>query len=96
MKYRELGKTHLRVSEIGFGCGNLGGLMVRGTYEDQIRAVQRAIDLGINYFDTAAQYGDGRSEINLGRVLQELGQSTPLAGNTRGYQAGEEKMEYAR
>ena len=72
MRYRELGKTHLRISEIGFGCGNLGGLMVRGSYEDQIRAVQQAINLGVNYFDTAAQYGDGRSETNLGRVLQEL------------------------
>jgi aryl-alcohol dehydrogenase-like predicted oxidoreductase len=72
MKYRELGKTRLQVSEIGFGCGNVGGLMIRGSYEEQIQGVKRATELGINYFDTAASYGNGLSETNLGRVLQEL------------------------
>ena len=72
MKYRELGKTRLQVSEIGFGCGNVGGLMMRGSYEEQVQAVKRATELGINYFDTSARYGNGLSETNLGRVLQEL------------------------
>lgn len=72
MQYRELGRTKLRVSEIGFGCGNVGGLMIRGSYEEQFHAVRRAIELGINYFDTAAGYGNGLSETNLGRVLREL------------------------
>ena len=72
MNYRPLGNTGLNVSEIGFGCGNVGGLMIRGDHADQVRAVARAMELGINYFDTASSYGDGRSETNLGRVLKEL------------------------
>ncbi|MEE8518585.1 MAG: aldo/keto reductase [Dehalococcoidia bacterium] len=72
MEYRELGRTGLRVPEIGFGCGNVGGMMVRGSHEAQISAVQHALALGIDYFDTAAMYGDGLSETHLGEVLAEL------------------------
>ena len=61
MNYRVLGKTELQVSRLGFGCGNVGGLMIRGSAADRERAVARAIDLGINYFDTAPSYGDGQS-----------------------------------
>ncbi len=72
MERRSLGKTGLEVSRLGFGCGNVGGLMVRGTPADQERGVARAMELGINYFDTAPSYGDGESERNLGRVLRAL------------------------
>ena len=72
MDYRSLGRTGLEVSEIGFGCGNVGGLMIRGEHSDQVRAVARAMELGINYFDTAPSYGDGQSETNLGQALKEL------------------------
>ena len=72
MEYRPLGNTGINVSEIGFGCGNVGGLMIRGDHGDQVRAVARAMELGINYFDTAPSYGEGQSETNLGRVLNEL------------------------
>src|SRR5215813_11059386 len=72
METRTLGRTGLNVSVLGFGCGAVGGLMVRGDPADQERAVARAIDLGINYFDTAAMYGNGESERNLGRVLKSL------------------------
>jgi aryl-alcohol dehydrogenase-like predicted oxidoreductase len=72
MDYRQFGNTSIEVSEIGFGCGDVGGLMVRGEPADRVRAVARAMELGINYFDTASRYGGGRSEINLGRVLKEL------------------------
>jgi aryl-alcohol dehydrogenase-like predicted oxidoreductase len=72
MEYRTLGKTGLRVSTLGFGCGNVGGLMIRGTSADQEHAVARALELGINYFDTASSYGNGQSEQNLGRVLKTL------------------------
>jgi L-galactose dehydrogenase/L-glyceraldehyde 3-phosphate reductase len=47
--------------------------MVRGSTADQRKAVSRALDAGISYFDTAAQYGDGQSEENLGRVMRDLG-----------------------
>ena len=72
MELRSLGKTGLTVSGLGFGCGAVGGLMVRGEATEQRRAVARAIEAGIRYFDTAPSYGDGRSEENLGRVLSDL------------------------
>ena len=72
MNYRMLGRTGLRVSELGFGCGNVGGLMIRGEAQAQVGSVARAMELGINYFDTASSYGAGQSETNLGRVLKEL------------------------
>ncbi len=73
MDYRPLGRTGLEVSALGFGCGAVGGLLVRGDRSEMQRTVARAMELGVNYFDTAALYGDGQSEINLGWVLQELG-----------------------
>ena len=72
MEYRTLGRTGLSVSTLGFGCGNVGGLMVRGTPAERERAVARAMELGINYFDTAALYGDGLSEQHLGQALAAL------------------------
>src|SRR5262249_33388952 len=72
MDTRTFGRSGMRLSILGFGCGAVGGLMVRGDPADQARAVARALDAGINYFDTAVQYGDGASEKNLGRVLKEL------------------------
>jgi L-galactose dehydrogenase/L-glyceraldehyde 3-phosphate reductase len=72
MEYRALGRTGLRVSALGFGCGNVGGLMVRGTPAERERAVARALELGVNFFDTAPAYGDGVSEEHLGQVLRAL------------------------
>ena len=72
MNYRQLGRTDLRVSEVGFGCGSVGGLMVRGDRDEMTRAVALAIDAGINYFDTARLYGNGQSETNLGQLLRDL------------------------
>lgn len=57
--------------------------MIRGSYPDQLTAVIRALELGINYFDTAAAYGDGQSEIKLGRVLKELRPEITLATKVR-------------
>ncbi len=73
MQYRAMGSTGQQVSEIAFGCGGTAGLMVRGSFEEQVRAAARAIELGINYFDESPDYGDGVSEENLGRVVRELG-----------------------
>ncbi len=72
MDYRTLGRTGLKVSALAFGCGDVGGLMVRGAPADRERAVARAIELGINYLDTAPSYGSGQSERNLGVVLRAL------------------------
>lgn len=72
MDKRTLGRTGLSVSVLTFGCGAVGGLMTRGAPADQERAVARALEAGINHFDTAPLYGDGASETNLGRVLAAL------------------------
>jgi L-galactose dehydrogenase/L-glyceraldehyde 3-phosphate reductase len=73
MQYRTIGKTGIKVSEIGFGCGNNAVLMVNAPYDEQRKAVRHALDCGINFFDTAFAYGLGKSEENLGRILNELG-----------------------
>ena len=57
MEMRVFGRGGVPVSILGFGCGAVGGLMVRGDPADQERAVARALEAGVNYFDTAAQYG---------------------------------------
>ena len=69
METRVFGRSGLRLSILGFGCGAVGGLMVRGSPADQDRAIGLALDAGINYFDTAVQYGNGVSETNLGRIM---------------------------
>ena len=80
MDMRPFGRTGLQLSVLGFGCGAVGGLMVRGDPVDQERAIARAIDVGVNYFDTAVQYGNGESEKNLGRILQKLKPSSMVVG----------------
>jgi aryl-alcohol dehydrogenase-like predicted oxidoreductase len=72
MEMRTFGRSGMRVSILGFGCGAVGGLMIRGDPADQERAVARALEAGVNYFDTAVQYGNGESERNLGRTLEQL------------------------
>lgn len=73
---RALGKTGLQVSEIGFGAWQLGGDLWGPVDEGEgVRALRRAVDLGINFFDTAAVYGDGRSEKLVGRALREAGEA---------------------
>lgn len=72
MKERRLGRTGLRVSEIGFGCWGIGG----GSYgsvrdEDSLDALEAAWDSGVNFFDTADIYGEGHSEMLVGRFLKE-------------------------
>ena len=62
MEKRRLGKTGFEVSVLGFGCGAVGGLMTNGDPADQERAGARALEIGINYFDTAAPYGNGRRD----------------------------------
>ena len=74
MEQQTLGRTGVEVAALAFGCGAVGGLMVRGDAKGQARAVARALEAGMNYFDTAPSYGDGASETNLGRALREVGQ----------------------
>jgi aryl-alcohol dehydrogenase-like predicted oxidoreductase len=83
MEQRPLGDTGLRVSALGFGCGAVGGLMVAGQPDEQRQAVARALDAGMTYFDTAASYGNGRSEENLGRVMSDLGAWSSVVVGTK-------------
>jgi aryl-alcohol dehydrogenase-like predicted oxidoreductase len=72
MNKRPLGRTGLRVSEIGFGAWGIGGAQWIGATEDEsLRALNRAVDLGLNLVDTALAYGDGESERIVGRLLKE-------------------------
>ncbi len=80
MEYMQLGRTGLRVSQVGLGCGNFGGVgsapefFGMGESEDEARALMdMALELGINFFDTANSYGGGRSEMYIGRWLAEKG-----------------------
>jgi aryl-alcohol dehydrogenase-like predicted oxidoreductase len=83
MEQRRLGRTGIEVSVLGYGCGAVGGLMVKGRAAEQDRAIGSAIDHGITYFDTAASYGDGVSETNLGRALKALGARVTVATKVR-------------
>ena len=71
MQYRELGRTGWKVSAISFGTWAIGGTW--GTVRDQesLAALHRALDLGVNFFDTADVYGDGHSERLLARLRHE-------------------------
>ncbi len=69
MEYRPFGRTGLQVSAMGFGCWEIGGTYGQIEEAQFQQAVQRAIDLGVNCFDTAEAYGFGASEQALGRAL---------------------------
>src|SRR6266481_8694874 len=80
MDYRRLGSTGLRISRLGLGCGNFGGigsaLAFFGMGESEAQAfdlMDRAFDAGINFFDTANAYGGSRSETWIGRWLKAKG-----------------------
>lgn len=71
MRYRKLGRTGFEVSELGYGAWGLGGNQWKGGTDDEsIRALLRAIELGVNFIDTALAYNDGHSERLIGGVLQ--------------------------
>ncbi|HET9733079.1 MAG TPA: aldo/keto reductase [Acidimicrobiales bacterium] len=82
MERRRLGRSGLDVPVLGFGCGGRAGLMVGGDRQAQTDAVRTALAGGLDYFDTAPAYGDGRSEAALGAVLADLG-SPPVTISTK-------------
>ena len=80
MEFRRLGTTGLKISRLGLGCGNFGGVgsapafYGKGESEPEAKALMdRAFEVGINFFDTADAYGGGRSEEFIGRWLKEKG-----------------------
>ncbi|MSQ53113.1 MAG: aldo/keto reductase [Betaproteobacteria bacterium] len=73
MRYRKFGAPGIELSEIAFGTGDNAGGMVFGTAKEQVKLVERALESGINLFDTSCEYGKASAEVNLGRTLQEVG-----------------------
>lgn len=72
MRYRKLGRTGIVVSELGYGAWGIGGVQWKGGADDEsIRALHRAIELGLNFIDTALAYGGGHSERLVGGVVRE-------------------------
>lgn len=72
MRYRKLGRANFNVSEIGYGAWGIGGTMwLGGTDKGALDALRHAIELGLNFIDTALAYGEGHSEQLIGRVLAE-------------------------
>src|SRR5690606_18210351 len=68
MQYRTLGRTGLKVSEIGYGAWGIGGIQWKGGEDDQsIAALRRSVELGLNFIDTALAYGEGHSERLVGK-----------------------------
>ncbi len=80
MNYRTLGRTGLRVSEIGFGAWGIGGRQWMGGNDDEsLAALRRAIELGVNFIDTALAYNEGHSERLIGGILKETGAAVYVA-----------------
>lgn len=83
MKTRRFGRTDLEVSELVFGGGWVGGILIHQDDSTKLQAVRRALDAGINFIDTASSYGDGKSEEALGWILKEVDQTPYLATKFR-------------
>jgi len=80
VKYRKLGNTGMEVSEIGYGAWGIGGTQWGGAADDEsIKALHRAIDLGLDFIDTALAYGEGRSERLVGHVVRERPETIRVA-----------------
>jgi len=83
MKRRRLGRTGLEVSELVFGAGWVGGIIIDADAEVKRQAIRRALDGGINWIDTAPSYGDGASEEALGWLLKEIDDTPYLSTKVR-------------
>jgi L-galactose dehydrogenase len=83
MEYTTLGRTGLHVSRVGFGGGGIGQVWGATTEAESIRAVHRALELGINFFDVAPSYGNGRAEEVLGRALEHRQEPVIVATKVR-------------
>lgn len=79
MNYRKLGKTGIMVSEIGFGAWAIGGTWGEVNDDESRKALREAVENGINFFDTADVYGDGRSERLVGELKKDYGDQIHIA-----------------
>jgi aryl-alcohol dehydrogenase-like predicted oxidoreductase len=72
VRTRDIPNTDIAISQISFGAGTAAGLMLAAPGPEQIATIGRAVEIGINHFDTSPIYGDGRSEVNLGQALKAI------------------------
>jgi aryl-alcohol dehydrogenase-like predicted oxidoreductase len=80
MQYRKLGRTGFEIGEIGYGAWGIGGTQwLGGTDDESLLALRRAIDLGLNFIDTALAYGAGHSEQLVGKVVRDAGRDIFIA-----------------
>jgi aryl-alcohol dehydrogenase-like predicted oxidoreductase len=72
MRYRKLGRTGMEISEVGYGAWGIGGNQWKGSTDDEaLKALHRALELGLNFIDTALAYGEGHSEKLVGGVVKQ-------------------------
>jgi len=101
MKYRTLGCTGLSVSEIGFGAWGIGGRTVGHTsYGDtddatSLAALSRALDCGITFFDTSSAYGNGHSEVLIGRVFSGARRDKVVIATKAGYESWDRAPDFS-
>src|SRR5215218_10461624 len=80
VNYRTLGRTGLEVSEIGYGAWGIAGDAWLGAKdEESLEALNRAVDLGLNFIDTALAYGEGHSERLVGKIVEERDETIHVA-----------------
>jgi aryl-alcohol dehydrogenase-like predicted oxidoreductase len=79
MQYRQLGRTGWKVSTVSFGAWAIGGTWGNVKDDESLAALNRALDLGVNFFDTADGYGDGHSEQLLGKLRRERSEKFYIA-----------------
>jgi len=105
MDFRHLGNSDIKISEMGLGCWTMGGLNYHQgksvgwadvDEEDILNAVKFAIDRGVNHFDNADVYGNGRAELMLARVLKKIGirSNEMIIASKMGHDAGEYAHAY--
>ena len=83
MRYRAFGHTGLQVSELVFGGGFVGGILIHADDDTKLAALRRGLDGGMNWIDTAPSYGDGQSEQALGWLLKEVDATPYLSTKVR-------------
>jgi aryl-alcohol dehydrogenase-like predicted oxidoreductase len=97
MKYRNLGKTGYKVAEVSFGAWAIGGTWGNVDDAESMAALHRAVDLGVNFFDTADVYGDGHSEKLLARLKKERSGDEIIIATKAGRRLPEQTVEgYSR
>jgi aryl-alcohol dehydrogenase-like predicted oxidoreductase len=79
VEYRKLGNTDLNLSSVSMGCWAIGGSWGHVSDDESMKALHAAVDAGVNFFDTADVYGDGRSERLVGRLLRERSEEIYVA-----------------